>query len=174
MSTRFIPTFSRGWLMEELYGWRQAPSIAACRVPYLYAKAMLYASGASQSRGQQRSYVAGMLSAHFAGGIDSDLLQYVEHFDRAGQTAMSDLETASRTRRLPGVNARVIVYDAASTAIADRVLSDDAVADVTSVAKELGVSAKCARRITTLCERESGLADRRRKLLMGDETSVVA
>jgi hypothetical protein len=183
MSTRFIPTISRGWLMEEVYGWRQAPSIAACRVPYLYAKAMLFAAGAgSATTGTQRKreYVAGMLGAHFAGAADADLLQFVNYFDRTAQPDPPSFE-AARTglrkgvrRGLPGVNARVIVYDAVRTATATGALSTSAAADVAAVASELGVSAIAAKRIATLCDREASLELRRRKLLMGDEATPIA
>jgi hypothetical protein len=174
MSTRFIPCISRSWLVEELYGWRHAPSIAACRVPYVYAKAMLYAAGAGPSKAQYRDYVTGMLSAHLAGGMDADLLQFVNHFDRASQISAPEFSAAVGVRRLPTVNARVIVYDAVSTAIADGALDGDAASDVTAVAKELGVTAKCARRIASLCEREATLLAKRRSLLLGDERSPLA
>lgn len=160
MSSRFVSAISRGWLAEEVYGYRAAQSISSCRMPYLYAKAMLVAAGGRSSA------VAGLCSVHFAGAVDIELMNFVAHYD-ASNVSPACLETAAR---LDPANARVVVYDA-MTAAKNTCASTSA---ASNIAAELGVEPETAAHIEDLCDREFALEARRRKMLFGDDTSVIA
>ena len=81
---RFLGAITRNWLAEEMYGWKFAPTAVSFDFPFLYVKCLLYISSAGPGAARrQRDYVAGMIHATSGGAVDTDLLQYIDNFDRS-------------------------------------------------------------------------------------------
>uniref|UniRef100_A0A7S1QGU3 Uncharacterized protein n=1 Tax=Neobodo designis TaxID=312471 RepID=A0A7S1QGU3_NEODS len=160
MTSRFLGAISRAWLAEEVYGFRAAQSVAQCQMPFLYAKALLVAAGG------RAGPVAGLLNAHFAGAVDTELMTFVSHFD-AQDIGAAALENSAR---IAPANARVVVYDALTAATANGASTLQA----SKIAAELGVEPATAEQLADICDREASIEARRRKMLLGDEMSLIA
>jgi hypothetical protein len=135
--SRFLIPVSRNWIGEEFYGSKYALHVAAPHVisPFLYVRCILFACGARPSCPRAANYTNSFMQALGSGSVDSDLVQYVEYFDRStfGNSPglrRKDENDLKIIRSMTPMQHRTMLYDAIKAAVfLHRVASDSVVAD---------------------------------------------
>jgi hypothetical protein len=164
-----------------MYGWKFAPTAISFDFPFLYVKCLLYISsaGPGPNERRQRDYVAGMVHATSAGAVDTDLMAYIENFDRALHRvpALADTQSGQllqqnkpQVARLQPLRARLILYDALKVAtVMDGCISRAEAKDTSDVARDLGVADTTLHKLATVVDKEHRNHKRKQMLLFPSE-----
>ena len=129
--SRFLLPISRNWIGEEFYGSKYALHVASPHAvsPFLYVKCVLFACGATPACPRAAAYTNGFLQALRSGAVDGDLVQYIEHFDRATLGASPGLRRKDENelkiiRTMTPMQHRTMIYDAVKAAVFVRAHGD--------------------------------------------------
>ena len=122
--SRFLLPISRNWIGAEFYGSKYALSVASPHTvsPFLYVKCVLFASNSSPAFPSAAAYCNAFLQALHSGAVDGDLVQYIEHFDRASLGASPGLRQKDENelkivRTLSPMQHRVMLFDGVKAAV---------------------------------------------------------
>ena len=122
--SRFLLPISRNWIGEEFYGSKYALHVASPHAvsPFVYAKCLLFACGATPSCPGAAAYANSFIMALRNGAVDGDLVQYIEHFDRSALGPSPGLRRKDENelkivRIMSSMQHRTILYDALKAAV---------------------------------------------------------